>query len=107
SSASGSKFADDSKNDIFGGNAFAEFAGGFYAEGQRFFRGTEGLGGQDMFDFSGANSKSKGSKSAVGGSVAISTDDCEPGEGETKLGPDDVDDALAGIVVAEEGDSKF
>ncbi len=60
-----------------------------------------------MLDLAGADADREGAERAVGGRVAVAAHDGEPGLGEALLGPDDVDDALAGRAHRVEADPEL
>ena len=57
----------------------------------------QGLGGEHVLDLAGADAEGQRAEGAVGGGVAVAADDGHARLGEALLGPDDVDDALAGV----------
>ena len=58
----------------------------------------QALGRQNMFHFTGSNSKSQSAKSSMCGSVTVSADDCHPGLGQALFRPDDMDNTLVRVV---------
>ena len=57
------------------------------------------LGGQHVLDLRGADAMRQRTERAVGRGMAVAADDGGAGQGEALLGPDDVDDALALVVL--------
>ena len=64
----------------------------------------QGLGGQHVLHFRGADAERQRPEGAVGGGVGIAADDGQAGQGEALLRADDVDDALALVGHGEIGD---
>src|SRR5665648_1240534 len=60
-----------------------------------------------MLDLARADTVSKRAEGAVRGRVGIAADDRGAGQGEALLGPDDVDDALPLVALAEILDAEF
>ena len=88
---------DDGEDDVLGGDAGRELA--VDLDGHRLLGGLgQGLGGEHVLDLGGADAEGEGAEGAVGGGMAVATDDGHSGLTEALLGADDVDDALAGVV---------
>ena len=62
----------------------------------------ERLGHQHMGDLGGADAEGERAECAMGGGVAVAADHGQARQGQPLLGPDDMDDALAGVVEAEQ-----
>ena len=105
--AAGADLADDGQDDVFGFQARGEHAGDFDAEAFRLTALPEGLGGQNVLDFAGADPEGQSTECAVGGCVAIAADHGEAGQGEAKFRADHVDDPLTAGADIEQGDPKF
>ena len=101
----GADAADDVEDDVLGGDAEGELAFDVDAEGLWLVL-REGLGGEDVLDFAGADAEGESSEGAVGGGVGVAADDGHAGLGEAELGADDVDDALVGVLDVEELDAE-
>ena len=56
-----------------------------------------GSGWPGLLDLAGADAEGQGPEGAMGAGVAVAADDGGAGKGEALLGPDHVDDALAGV----------
>ena len=86
-------FADDAQNDIFGGHAVGQRAvnANFHGFGLEL---AEGLRGEDVFHFGGADADGETAERAVCRGMAVAADDRFAGQGIAKIRPDDVDDAL-------------
>jgi hypothetical protein len=68
--------------------------------------GKEGLGSENVLDFTGTDTEGEGSEGTVGGSVAVTTNNGCSGQSEALLGTDDVDDTLALITHTEVGEAE-
>ncbi len=102
----GADLTDEEQDDVFGGDAAAEMAVDAELEGFGF--GLEQrLCGQDVFHFAGADAKGESAERAVSGGVAVAANDGHAWLGDSKLGADDVDDALLRIVEIVEADAEF
>jgi hypothetical protein len=68
--------------------------------------GNEGLGCEDVLDFTGSDTEGEGTESTVGGGMAVTADDGCAGQGETLLWADNMDDTLALVTHSEIGEAK-
>lgn len=68
--------------------------------------GKEGLGSENVLDFTGTDTEGEGSEGTVGGGVAVTTNDGSSGQSEALLGTDDVDDTLALVAHTEVGEAE-
>ena len=93
--AVGADAADDVEDDVLGGDAEGEFAVDGDAEGLG-LRLRQGLRGQDVLDFAGADAEGESAEGPVGGGVRVAADDGAAGLGGAEFGSDHVDDALVG-----------
>ena len=66
----------------------------------------QGLGGQDVLDFAGADAEGEGAEGSVGAGVGVAADDGHAGLGGAELGSDHVDDALVAVLHVEELDAE-
>jgi hypothetical protein len=66
----------------------------------------EGLGREDVLDFTGSNAESQGAKGTVGGGVAVTANNGCSGQSEALLGADNVDNTLTLIAHTEVGETK-
>mmetsp|Transcript_48008 Transcript_48008/g.102832 ORF Transcript_48008/g.102832 Transcript_48008/m.102832 type:complete len:235 (+) Transcript_48008:1825-2529(+) len=66
----------------------------------------QSLGGQNVFHLRCTNAEGNCSEGAVGGCVAVATDDGGAWQGKALLGANHVDDALSGVVHAEVGETE-
>ncbi len=104
--AANADFGNQGQDDVFGRDAGhkysidANFAGlGFALE--------QALGGQDVFDFTGADSEGQRAKRAVRGGVTVAADDGHAGLGEAEFRADDVNNASVRAGHAVQGDAEF
>ena len=67
----------------------------------------QGLGGQHMFDFAGADAKGQRAESAVRGRVAVAADDGHARLGAAKLRPNDMHDPLFAVVQVVKRDAEL
>ena len=67
----------------------------------------QGLGGEDMLHLGCADSERQGAERSVGGGVGVAADDGHPRLGRSLLGSDHMDDPLARIIQAVEGDPEL
>ena len=104
--AGGADDADDGKHHVLGCHADREVA--FNRDTHVFGMAlSQRLGRQNMLDLRRADAKGQGAKGAVGGGVAVAADDGHAGLGEALFGPDDMHDALTGVVHLEQVDAEF
>jgi len=90
----GASPADEAEHDVLGGHPDGELA----AHGDRQVPLAllgQALGGEHDLDLGGADPEGQRSEGAVRRRVRVAADDQHPGLGQTELGPDHVDDALA------------
>jgi hypothetical protein len=66
----------------------------------------EGLSGENVFDFTRSDAESESTECAMGGRVAVSTDEGSAGKSETLLWANDMNDALSLVVQSEKGELK-
>ncbi|KAI3480557.1 hypothetical protein L1887_57276 [Cichorium endivia] len=103
--AGGADDADDVEDDVFGGDAFGKLA----VDLDEHVLGAlleNGLGGEHVLYLGGADTKGERAKGTVGGGVRVTAHDGGAGKREALLGADDVDDALAVVRKAEEGETE-
>ena len=105
-SACGTNSADEFKDEVFGGDAEGEVTCEFDAVLHGFLL-AECLGGEDVFNFGGADAEGDGTEAAVGGGVGVAADDGGAGQCDALFGADDVYDALFFGVHAIEADAVF
>ena len=104
--AAGADAADDPEDDVLGGHAGGQVA--VNGDGHRAQRALgQRLGGQHVLHLAGADPEGQRPEGAMGRGVAVAADDREPGLGEAELGPDHVDDALAGVAHRVEADAEL
>src|SRR6266404_1758400 len=104
--AADANFADDSENDVLGGDAGGALA--VHHDVQRFrARLHQALRGENVLDLAGADAEGERAERAVRGCVAIAADDGLPGLRDAQLRPDDVHDALLLAVHVKEADAGF
>ena len=102
-----SELADNGEDDVFRRDSVAQTTSGFDSERLGLFARSQGLGRQDVLDLAGADAEGQCAEGSVGGGVAVSADNGESGQRDAELGADDVDDALARVIVAEERDAEL
>ncbi len=67
----------------------------------------QALGGEHVPDLRRADAEGQGAESAVGGGMAVAADNGHAGAAEAQFRPDDMNDAPAGTVPAEQFDAEF
>jgi hypothetical protein len=103
--AVGADLADDGEDDVLGGDAGGQLAFDGDAEGLGLGL-RQGLRGQHVLDFAGADAEGERAECAVGAGVRVAADDGHAGLGDAELGADDVDDALVARVDVVELDAE-
>src|SRR6476469_6222201 len=63
------------------------------------------LCGQPMGEFARSDTEGQGTQAAMGASMAVAADNQAAGKAEAEFGPDDMDDALTGLVDIEHRDA--
>ena len=97
---------DEGKDNVLGRDAASQFA--FYAHLARLGLALkQTLAGENVFDLTCANAKRQRAERAVRGRVAVAAHDGHAGLRESKLRPDDVDDALLRAAQAVQCDAKL
>ncbi len=90
--------ADDREDDVLGGDAVRQFAVNLNQHVLGFFL-DQRLGCQHMLDLGGADAVGQRAESAMGGGVAVAADNRHARQGKALLRPDDVDNALALVML--------
>jgi hypothetical protein len=98
--AGGADLADDGQRDVLRRDAGTDFAVDLdeHALGAL---GDQGLRGQHVLDFGGADAEGQRAEGAVGGGVAVAAHHGHAGQRRAVLRADDVDDALVGVLEGE------
>jgi hypothetical protein len=104
--AGGADLADDGEDDVLGGDALGQFAVDLDQHVLGFFL-DQRLGGQHVLDLRGADAEGQRAEGAMRRGVAVAADDGGAGQGEALLRADDVDDALALVVLGEVLDAEI
>ena len=92
----GADATDDGQDDVLGGHAVGQGALNVHRHGAGSLL-VQGLGGQHVLNFAGADAERQCAKGAVGGGVAVAAHDGHARHGESLLRPDHMDDALVGM----------
>ena len=104
--AVGGDLADEVEDQVLGGYADGQLA--VDPQFQRLgFVLEQCLRGEDVLDFAGADPEGECAQRAVGRGVTVTADDRHARLREAQLRPDDVHNALLGIVEVEQPDAKF
>ena len=100
------ELTDEIQDQILGRDARRQFAidANLHRLGQRL---QQGLRGQHMFDFAGADAKGQRPERAVRGRVAVAADDRHAGLGQSQLGSDHVYDSLLAVPQVVQFDAEF
>jgi hypothetical protein len=104
--AAGAEPADHGQDHVFGAGPGGQLA----VDVDRHRLGPrlgQGLSGQHVFDFAGADTEGQGPEGAMGGGVGVAADHGHPRLGQTLLGTDHVHDALARLAHLVEGDTEL
>jgi hypothetical protein len=104
--ATDSDFSDDGENNVFCSDTVRTLAVHHDVHGFG-FRLDESLGGENVFDFAGADTESESAERAVRGGVTVAADDGLPGLSDAELRADYVDDALVFAVHVKQTDAEF
>jgi hypothetical protein len=100
----GANAGDDGERDVLGTDAHREHALDPHPHALRPPL-PQGLGHEHMGDFGGADPECDGPEGPMGRGVGVAAHDGQPRQGQPLLRPHHMDDALAGIVEAEEVDA--